>query len=273
MPAAVGEFGIDLVRNDQKVVFFEDGYDFFELFARHDAARRVVGIGEHERLGFGGDRRLERFGREYESVFLHAAHGNGRSARKKHAGQVGHISGVGNQNFVARLADGAQDEVDALARADRHDDVLGGIFGGKALRHISGDKLAQGGQPAVARVLGVSALDALDRRVADVPRRYKIRLAHAEGDGVLHLRHDVEKLADAARLEVFRAFIDKTFHACTEILRSLSSSAPVIVPSILYFLRMKWVAVDCTSSSVERRSETKRATSRRFLPSMNTAKS
>ena len=273
MPAAVGEFRVDLVRNDQKIVLFDDGKDGFQLLLCHDAARGIVGVRQDERLGFGGDGALQLRGREDETVLLHAGNGDGNAPRKLHAGRVGNVAGVGHEDLVARLAHRAHDEVDALARPHRDDDVFGRIVHGKPLGKIARDQLAQGGKPAVARVLRVSALDGFDRRVADVPRRDEVRLAHAQGNGVLHFRHDIEKFTDAAGFEPRRTLIDKISHACTDMRMRLSSSVSVMVPSILYFLRMKCVAVDCTSSSVERRSETKRATSRRFLPSMNTARS
>ena len=200
MPAAVGELGVDLVGDDQKVVLLDDGHQRLQLGAGHDAARGVVGIGQQHRLGAGGDGGFQRLGGEDEAVLLHAAHRYGRAPRQLHAGHIGYIAGVGDEYLVPFLAHGAHDEVYPLAGADGDDDVLGGIRRGKALFHIAGDERAQGGQPAVARVLGVAAADAGDGGVADVPGGDEVRLAHAQRDGVLHFGNDIEKFADARRL-------------------------------------------------------------------------
>ena len=135
--AAVGQLGVDLVGNDEQVVLFDDGHERLELRARHDAARRVVGIREKQRLRARGDRPFQRLGRQDEAVLLDAAHGDGRAARQLHAGDVGDVAGVGDEDLVPRLADGAHHEVDALARADGDDDVLGRVGGAEALLHLA----------------------------------------------------------------------------------------------------------------------------------------
>ena len=198
--AAVGKFGVDLVGNDQKIVLFDDRHDGFELFFGHDAARGVVGIGQNDRLCTRGDRTFQHFGRDDKPVFAHAFDGDGVRARKMHAGKIGNVTGLGDQNIVADLADRAKDEVDTLARAHGHDDVVGGIGNGKTLKKIAGNEFSEFGNAAVARVLGIAALYGADGSVADMPGRDKVRLAHAEGDGALHFRYDVEKFTDAARL-------------------------------------------------------------------------
>lgn len=55
--------------------------------------------------------------------------------------------------------------------------------------------------------------------------------------------------------------------------RSLSGSVSKRKPFSLYVFRRKWVAVERTPSSEESFSETKRATSRRSLPSTTTMRS
>ena len=133
VPAAVGELGIDLVGNDKEIVLFDDGDDGFELLLRHDAARRVVGIGEDDRLGAGGEGLFERFGREDEAVLRAAPDRHGRAAAQLHDGRVRDVGGIGDQNFIADVADRAKGKIDALARPHRNDDVLGGRFHRKAL--------------------------------------------------------------------------------------------------------------------------------------------
>ena len=216
-----------------------DGHDRLELRLGHHPARRIVRVRKDERLRFGRDRLLQRFGREDEAVFPRAGHGDGRTARELYAGKIRDVAGVGHEDLVPFVADGAHDEVDALARAHGDEDVLGRVLRAEAFPHIPRDLFAQGGKAAVTRILGISALYALDRRVADIPRRDEIGLADAEGDRVFHFGNDVEKLAYPARLKVFRPRIDKFPHGCTDNLCPSSSALSATVPSILYFLRIK----------------------------------
>ena len=198
--AAVGELGVNFVGDDEKIVLFDEGDDGFELLLRHDAARGVVGVGEDDRLGAGGDRLFERFGREDKAVLRAAPDGDGRAAAQLHDGRVRDVGGIGDQNFIADIADGAESKVDALARPHRDDDVLGGIFHRKALFQVPRDEGAQLLKPAVARVLREAALQRADARRTHLPRGDEVGLADAEGDGVRHVLDDVEIFADAAGL-------------------------------------------------------------------------
>ena len=50
----------------------------------------------------------------------------------------------------------------------------------------------------------------VDRRLADVPGRGEVRLADAQRDHVVHLRHDLEEIADARLGQVDDVTRDKT---------------------------------------------------------------
>ena len=271
VPAAVGELGVNFVGDDEKIVLFDERDDGFELLLRHDAARGVVGIGEDDRLGAGGDRLFERFGREDEAVLRAAADGHGRAAAQLHDGRVRDVGRVGDQDLIADVAHRAEGKIDALARPHRDDDVLGGIFHRKALFQVPRDEGAQLLKPAVARVLREAALQRADARRTHLPRGDEVGLADAEGDGVGHMLDDVEIFADAAGLQRLGAGIEKVPHGWMESLPR--GCFFVMAPSILYFLRMKCVAVEMTQSKVEMHSEIKRETPLMDLDSTMTRKS
>ena len=63
--------------------------------------------------------------------------------------------------------------------------------------HVGRDRAAQLDQTEVRRVVGLALLKRVDGRLADVPGRVEIRLAYPERDDVLHLRDDLEEVADA----------------------------------------------------------------------------
>jgi len=121
--------------------------------------------------------------------------------------------------------------------------------------------------------LGAPRLNGLYGGVADFPRGDEIGFAHAQRNTVVKLGRDVEKAPYTAFRQVFYALIYKSVvvHGCTISL--LVSGLSMTTPSILYFLRIKCVAVDSTLSMTDSFSLTKRAASRSVRPSTNTARS
>ena len=196
----VGQLRINFVRHDEKVVLFDHGRDFFERRSVRDRARRVIRIGENENLGTGRDRCFQCFLRRQESVLLPAFHRDGNPVRKQCARRIGCIGGVGNEYLVARLRARPQNEVDRLAGAYRHENMLRVIGKRKTGFEIARNQLQKGRHAAVCRVLRVTLLNGRNRRRTHRPRRDKIRFAYAEGNRAFRLAHDIEKFPDSARL-------------------------------------------------------------------------
>jgi hypothetical protein len=85
-----------------------------------------------------------------------------------------------------------------LGDADRDDHlVLRAVAHRVVLLDVGGDRAAQLDQAEVRGVVGLALLEGVDRGLADVPGRVEVGLADAERDHVLHLRDDLEEVADA----------------------------------------------------------------------------
>ena len=178
--AAVREVAVDLVGDDDEVVLLGEGGDSEEVLARHDGARRVVRVADEQHLRFRRHVLLELVWRDAELVLNLGRHGDGLAAREDRAGLIGDVARLRDEDFVARREDGAHDEVERLADADRHEDVRVSIVGAVVLLLVVlGNLLAQFGQAAVSRVRGVALLEAVDAALADGPRRDEVRLADA----------------------------------------------------------------------------------------------
>ena len=191
--AAVGEVAVDFVGDDDEIVLFGEGGDFLKVILRHDGACRVVWVADQKRLRSLRHVRLKFFGCDAEVVFELCGDGHGLAARKGHAGLVGDVARLGNQDFIAGREYGAHGDVERLADADGDEDVFCRFIGNAvAARVVRGNFFTQFEHAAVCRVGGVALLKPVDTAFADRPRRDEVRFADAQGYDVLHLGGDVE---------------------------------------------------------------------------------
>ncbi len=132
-------------------------------------------------------------------VILHAGGDRDRHAEgHDDARRIADVARLVVEHFVAGIQQRAQGEVDRLGDADGDDDFGARIVGdAEVLLHVAADGRAQLGQAEIGGVVRAALLERIDRRLADVPGRVEIGLADAEGDDLLLLRDDVEKLTDA----------------------------------------------------------------------------
>ena len=141
--------------------------------------------------------KLRRSDREAEVVLDARLHADGHAVGHADRRRVRDEARLVVEDFVPRLGDGADGEVNRLGDADRHEDFpLPVILRAEAAGDIGGDGLAQLGRAEVRGVVRRAVLKRRHGRARDVPRRVEVRLAHAERDDVLALRDDVEELAD-----------------------------------------------------------------------------
>ncbi|MPM59556.1 hypothetical protein SDC9_106400 [bioreactor metagenome] len=72
----------------------------------------------------------------------------------------------------------------------------------KPARQIRGDFPPQLRHAGVGGVTGKALFQRINARVPDVPGGDKVRLAHAQGDGVLHFLQNIKKSADTGWLRL-----------------------------------------------------------------------
>ena len=198
---AVGEGGVDLVGEDQQVVLLHHPGDSLQVLPAHDGPGGVVGVGQDEEFRLFGDLLLHLLGGEAEAVFRLGLDGDGHALGHLGDGHVADEAGLGDEHLVPGVDEAAHAQVDGLAAAHGHQDLLVGvvlhvIVAGKEI----GDLLAQLEKTPVGGVAGAALFQRLDARLPDMPGGVEVGLSHRQGDHVLHLVGDVEKLPDARGL-------------------------------------------------------------------------
>ena len=207
--------------------------DLFQLFIRHDGTGRIVREGQHQDLRRRCDLCFQIFRSQLEQVLFLQFQRHRNTVRQDDAGFVGHIAGLRDNDLVPLIQKGAESEVDALGAAYRDHDLGGRIIADaesalQILCHLS----LQFRKAGVAGVESASVLQGVDALFPDGPGRVKVRLAHAEGDGAFHGRHDIKEFPDARGLQPYDLFGKQFVSVSHGVIICLSSSlvSPITVP-------------------------------------------
>jgi len=89
-------------------------------------------------------------------------------------------------------------DVQRLADAHGNENfVLRPVAGGIIFFNVMADGAAQFDRAEVRGVMRLAFFQRIDAGLPNVPRRVKIRFAHPQRDGILHLGHEVVKIANA----------------------------------------------------------------------------
>src|SRR6185369_6818509 len=103
-------------------------------------------------------------------------------------------------DLVARVAGRPQGEVDRLGRADRDQQLGGGIVGHSVPAfQVRRERPAQLDRAVVARVMGPPRVERSDAGGDDPLGRVEVGLPHPEADDVVHRCEDVEEAPDPGR--------------------------------------------------------------------------
>ena len=177
---AVGQLGVDFIGQHQNVVLPQDGGNLLHLGGAHHGAGGVVRVGEDDQLGARGDSRPQLVSRQAELIL-----GPGGNVHRHAAGQLGNRliadkAWLRDDDLIPGLHHRTDGKVDGLTAADRDQNVFLFIIQLKAALQIAADLAAQLLQAGVGRVLGAAQLQAADARIADAPRRFEVRLPHAQ---------------------------------------------------------------------------------------------
>ena len=198
MDAVVGEFGVDVVGDDDEVVLLGEVGDAEEIFAGESGAGGVVGEVEEEGAGAGGDALGHHGGGEAEAVLGAGFYAHGDAVSEGDDGAVGDVAGFVVEDFVAGFDDGAEGEVEGFADPDGDEDfVFGFVADVEDAVDVGGEGLAEFEESEVGGVAGDAPLEGVDGGFADVPGGDEVGFADAEADDILHGADDFEEIADA----------------------------------------------------------------------------
>ena len=198
----IGQFCIDLITDDDQLMLFDDRNQFGVIFIAHHPAGRIAWEIDQQDLCLFADGLFQILWKQFKIIFLTELDRYADTAGKRDAGCVGNIRRVHHDDLIARIDQRPQCDIDALAAADRYDDIIVWIvFDVKATLIIAADLLAQFEQSLIGRIMRLAAFDGVDGRITDVPWRGKIRFADTERDDTFDLAGKVEKTADPAWLD------------------------------------------------------------------------
>ncbi len=153
-------------------------------------------------LGARGDGGLDGFGTKLEAIFGAAGDFHRHAARQHHLRLVGDKAGRGDDDFVARVEQGGHGQVQGFGYAHADDELRLRVVGHAVQAvQVRRKRLAQLQAPGVGGVVRLPAVEGTDARLQNVLRGLEIRLADAQRDDIVHGGNDVEKAADAGRLE------------------------------------------------------------------------
>ena len=159
--AAVDQLLIDLVGDHDQVVTDGDvGQALQGLIGLHHAGGVAGGV-DNQHAGLIGDEALQLLEVDLEVVLLPQLVADRNSTE-----EVGHVDvvephGIGNQNLVAGVEEGGYRGVGALAHADGHQDLVGGVVHVVVPLELFGNGLAQLRGTIVRGVEHVAPADAV----------------------------------------------------------------------------------------------------------------
>ena len=168
--------------------------ELFQLALRVGRARRVRGRVENEPLGARIDCALEVRRLQLEPVLDRGRHNDRRASVDRHHLRIAHPIGRGDDDLVALVHTDQEGVVEDLFSPGGDDRVGGLVVEAVLTAELGRDRLAQGRDAEHGRVLGLAALDRLDRRLLDVVGRVEIRLADRKRDHLPPFGFEVARL-------------------------------------------------------------------------------
>ncbi len=161
-------------------MLFADRQDALELIRLHDATGGITRRIQNQQPRFPRDGFLDRRSPDAESVSRPRLHEHWCSARVLHDVGEADPVGRGDDDLVPLLHKDAHDVEDGMLAADAYDALFRFVGRAKLALVPRADGLAQRHDAARRRIFRFVLLDCLDRRLLDVVRRRKVRLAGAE---------------------------------------------------------------------------------------------
>ncbi len=145
---------------------------------------------------------MDGFGPKLEAIFGEAGDFHRHAACQRHLRLVGDKAGSGDDDFIAGVEQGSHGQVQRFGYPHADDELRLRVVGHpiQAVK-VRRKRLAQLQAPGIGGVVRLPAIEGTHARLQNVLRGLEIRLADAQRDDIMHGGNDVEKAADAGRLE------------------------------------------------------------------------
>ena len=188
LEVAVGDLGVDLVREDEQVALDRQPRDELDVLPRQDAAGRVLRRVDDQEPGAVGHQRGELGEVHPELALLAEADRHRPGADEAHQRLVDRVPGVGQDHLVAGLDAAQQGEEEDVLGARDHDHLERLDVRPQPPVEEVRDRLAHLEDAAGRRVVGVVGVHRPVGRLDDVVGRREVGLADLEVDDALALR-------------------------------------------------------------------------------------
>ena len=197
----IGQLGVNFIRQHHDIGAAQHLRDFLELCTGHHAAGRIGGKRQNQELRLRRNRLPQLLRGQRKAVFRFGGDRHDLRLRHLRDRPIADEAGLDNHHLVAGIDQRADAHIDRLAAADGNEHlVVGRIFKLKASFEVPRNLNFQLFKTGVGSVPGSSLFQRADPRAAHRPGGLKIRFPDPEGDHILHLGGEVEKLSDARRL-------------------------------------------------------------------------
>ena len=195
---SVSQLSVDLIREHKEIMLLHNLCNLLKILAGHDRTGRIVRERKHQNFRLRRDLLKQFLRSQAELIFLFQFDNHRNSICKNRTRIIGDIARLWDQNLVPRIEHRTHRKVNRLTAADRHNNLRVRVIGNVVLSvHIIVNLLTQFLQTCIGGIKRSSLFQRIDAFLADVPRRIKIRLAHAEGDRIFHLAYNVKELTDS----------------------------------------------------------------------------
>ena len=197
--AAVGQVTVDFIGNYNQVMLYGKAGNGNQLLSGKNGSCRIVWVADEQCLGLVSDMRLQILRRDAEVVLDFCRYRHRHATSQGCTCLVGHIARLRNEDFIPWCQDGTHGNVQSFADAYGHQHIGLWLIVNIEVTLLQGtDFLTELQQSSVGSIGGVALFQAVDTAFPDGPWRNKVRLAHAQGNNILHLRSYVKEAADAA---------------------------------------------------------------------------
>ena len=174
-----------------------------EIRLFHNGSRRIVGERKDQDLRLVRDCCFQFLCSQAEFILRLQVNDHRSRSCQDRTGFIGYVAGLGDQDFISRIAHGTQPDIDCLRATDCHQHFMLPVIG-YALFSLDrvADLLTQILQTCIGGVKGSSLFQGIDALIPDVPGSVEVRFSHTERDCILHLTYNIKKFADTRWFDI-----------------------------------------------------------------------
>ena len=175
----IDHFGVNLVRDDQDIMFDGEVRYLADHRGRRDCPGGVVGRDHHKHPRAWCDARLDVSHAQREIVCLDRRHRHRHPAAQMHGSVIGGETGRGDQNLIPRRDQCQHAQHDAFLHARCDHNLVGGVVEAVVFFQVLCDGGAQGRQAGGACIVMLIGIKGCLGGGDDMRRRVKIGIASA----------------------------------------------------------------------------------------------